>query len=157
MLKLFIALSLMIPCLSVAADEPDHVMMTPQQMKWGDAPAALPKGAKVTVLFGDPAVAGPFSMRIKMPAKYMIRPHFHPQDENVTVISGNFWMATGDDAKAKMTKLPPGSFARMKAGTHHFARAEKESIVQINGMGPWGITYINPADDPRTAKDLTQR
>ncbi|WP_413294537.1 cupin domain-containing protein [Bdellovibrio sp. HCB185ZH] len=156
MLKLFIALGLMIPVYSFAADDADHVMMTPDQMKWVEAPPSLPKGAKVAVMYGDPGVAGPFGMRIQMPAKYMIPPHFHPQDENVTVISGNFWMATGDDAKAKMMKLPPGSFARMKAGTHHFARGEA-AVVQINGMGPWGITYINPADDPRKSKDLTQR
>jgi quercetin dioxygenase-like cupin family protein len=157
MLKLIIALGLMVPLYSVAADEADHVMMTPQQMKWVDAPPSLPKGAKVAVMYGDPAVAAPFGMRIKMPAKYLISPHYHPQDENVTVISGNLWMATGDDVKAKMMKLPPGSFARMKAGTHHFARADKEAVVQINGMGPWGITYINPSDDPRAAKELSQR
>ncbi|WP_413578130.1 cupin domain-containing protein [Bdellovibrio sp. HCB290] len=157
MLKLLIALGLMVPFFSVAADEADHVMITPQQITWGDAPKSLPKGAKVSVLYGDPAVAGPFGMRLKLPANYLIPPHFHPQDENITVISGTFMMAKGDDAKGKMMKLPAGSFARMKAGTHHFARAEKETVVQLNGMGPWAITYINPADDPRAAKELTQR
>ncbi|WP_413586765.1 cupin domain-containing protein [Bdellovibrio sp. HCB274] len=157
MFKAVMVLSLLFPIYSLAADDADHVMMTPDQIKWVDAPPSLPKGAKVSVMYGDPAVAGPFSMRIQMPAKYLIPPHFHPQDENITVISGTFMMATGDDAKAKMMKLPPGSYARMKAGTHHFARAEKGAVVQLNGMGPWGITYINPADDPRKAKDLTQR
>ncbi|MEK2690829.1 cupin domain-containing protein [Bdellovibrio sp. GT3] len=157
MVKLFFAIGLIFPIYSVAADEADHVMMTPQEMKWVDGPPSLPKGAKVAIMYGDPSVAGPFGMRLKMPAKYMIPPHFHPQDENVTVISGTFSMATGSDVKSKLMKLPPGSFARMKAGTHHFARAEKDAVVQLNGMGPWGITYINPSDDPRAAKDLTQR
>ena len=157
MFKVLIGMGLMIPFFSMAADDADHVMMTPQQMKWVDAPPSLPKGAKVVVLYGDPAVEGPFSMRIKMPAKYLIPPHFHPQDENITVISGTFMMAKGDNAKDKMMKLPAGSFARMKAGTHHFARADKEAVVQLNGMGPWGITYITPSDDPRATKELTQR
>ncbi|WP_374073564.1 cupin domain-containing protein [Bdellovibrio bacteriovorus] len=135
-----------------AVDEPDHIMLKPQEIKWQDAPAALPPGAKTAVLYGDPSTSGPFSMRIKMPAKYLIPPHFHPQDENVTVISGTLMMGIGDDAKNKAMALPAGSFARMKTGTHHFAKADKETVVQLNGMGPWGITYINPADDPRSKK-----
>jgi quercetin dioxygenase-like cupin family protein len=152
MLKLLVCTGLMFSSLSFAMDEADHVMMKPQEIKWGDAPPSLPAGAKAAVLYGDPTAAGPFGMRLKIPAKYKIAPHFHPQDENVTIISGTFMMGTGDDAKGKMMSLEPGSFARMKAGTHHFARADKEAIVQINGIGPWGITYVNPADDPRNKK-----
>lgn len=106
----------------------------------------------MALLYGDPGAVGPFGMRLKFPAKYLIAPHFHPQDENVTVISGTFYMKAGDDTKATPHELPTGSFVSMKAGTHHFARTEKEAIVQINGIGPWGITYVNPSDDPRNKK-----
>ncbi|MNU04728.1 hypothetical protein D3C72_2492640 [compost metagenome] len=61
-------------------------------------------------------------------------------------------METGDDAKGKTMALAAGGFASMKAGTHHFARADKEAIVQVNSVGPWAITYVNPADDPRNKK-----
>lgn len=153
MLKVFISLGLLLSSISFAADEADHIMMKPQEIKWGAAPAALPAGAKTAVLFGDPTMSGPFSMRIKMPAKYQIPPHFHPQDENVTVLSGTLHMGIGDDIKGgKTTALPVGGFARLKAGTHHFVKADKETIIQLNGMGPWGITYIDPADDPRSKK-----
>lgn len=152
MINLILSCCFLLASPSFAMDDADHVMMRPKEIKWADAPPSLPAGAKAAILYGDPTAAGPFSMRLKLPAKYKIGPHFHPQDENVTVISGTFMMGIGDDAKAKATALEAGSFARMKAGTHHFARADKEAIVQINGIGPWGITYINPSDDPRTAK-----
>lgn len=152
MLKAFVFCGLLLSSLCSLADESDHVMVKPQEIKWTEAPASLPPGAKVSIMYGDPAVAGSFGMRIKMPAKYLIPPHFHPQDENVTVISGTLMLGMGDSSKEKATSLPAGSFASMKAGNHHFARADKEVVIQLNGMGPWGITYLNPADDPRSKK-----
>ena len=152
MLKFMIAAGLLFSSASFAIDEADHVMMTPSELKWADGPPSLPLGSKFVILYGDPAVAGPFSMRLKLPAKYQVGPHTHPQDENITVISGTLLMGMGDDSKAKTTTLPAGSFARMKVGTHHFVRFEKETILQLNSVGPWGITYINPADDPRHKK-----
>lgn len=149
MLKLLICSVFLFSSLALAADESDHIMVRPKEIKWSAGPASLPAGSQVAILFGDPSVEGPFSMRLKFPARYLIPPHFHPQDENVTVISGALLMATGDDARAKTMSLPAGSFARMKAGTHHFARTLRPTIVQINSIGPWGITYVNPADDPR--------
>lgn len=149
MLKLLIISGLLFSSVSFALDESDHAMMTPKEITWNDAPPSLPAGAKAAILYGDPAVAGPFSMRLKLPAKYKVGPHTHPQDENITVISGTLMMATGADPKAKMTTLPAGSFARMKTGTQHHVRVEKETILQLNGIGPWGITYVNPTDDPR--------
>lgn len=153
MVKVLTSLVFMSFSFSFALEDLDHIMMKPQEIKWVDGPASLPPGARIAVLFGDPAATGPFSMRIKLPPKYEIAPHFHPQDENVTVISGTFTMGVGDDTKkVKPMALPAGSFARMKAGTHHFARSEKETIIQLNGIGPWGITYVNPTDDPRNKK-----
>ena len=70
--------------------------------------------------------------------------------EHVTVLSGTFNMGTGD--KLDMTKTRPltvGGFAIMQPGTTHFAWTTDETIVQIHSVGPWGVTYVNPADDPR--------
>ncbi|MCI0595615.1 MAG: cupin domain-containing protein [candidate division Zixibacteria bacterium] len=132
---------------------PDHIMLTEPELKWADAPPSLPPGAKLAVLEGDPAQPGPFTMRIKAPAGYKVPPHWHPADEHVTVISGSFFMGLGDkfDEKA-MKELTPGGFAVMATGTRHFAMTKKETVVQVHGIGPWGINYVNPADDPRQAK-----
>ncbi len=130
-----------------------HVMIKPGDIKWGPAPPSLPPGAMAAVLDGDPAAPGIFTLRLKMPPGYKIPAHSHPADEHVTVISGSLYMGLGDKLDpAITTMLLPHSFAVMKQGTHHFAMSKGECIVQLHGMGPWGINYVNPADDPRNKK-----
>jgi quercetin dioxygenase-like cupin family protein len=128
-----------------------HVL-TPEHLTWGPAPAILPAGAQLAVLEGDPTKAGPFTMRLSMPAGYRLPPHFHQVDEHVTVISGAFQVGMGDTFdESKLTTLPPGTFGVIPPGMHHFARADKATVVQLHGIGPWGLTYVNPADQPKTA------
>ncbi len=77
-------------------------------------------------------------------------PHTHPADEHVTIIQGTGNMGLGEKYDVKTAKpLPAGSFAMMKVGTVHYFFTTTECIIQIHGMGPWGITYVNPKDDPR--------
>ena len=85
--------------------------MAPKDMKWGPAPPSLPKGAKVTVLQGDPGKSGPFVLRSMTPGAYGIPPHWHSQDEQLTVISGTFYLGLGDKADAKKARacLPADS------------------------------------------------
>jgi len=128
-----------------------HVMVTSADLKWLDGPPSLPPGAKVAGIEGNPKDPGLFTMRLKFPANYKVAPHWHPADEHLTVISGTFYMGTGeklDEAAAK--ELPAGSFVVMPAKQPHFAITKGETIVQLHGMGPWAITYLNPTDDPRS-------
>jgi quercetin dioxygenase-like cupin family protein len=135
----------------------EHRFFSPADVKWVDGPASLPKGAKVAVLEGDLAAPGPFTMRIMVPAGYKIAPHSHPGIEHATVISGAFFMGLGDTwDETKGHELTQGSFAYMAAGTKHFAWAKKETVLQVHGVGPWGITYVNPSDDPRNQKQVTK-
>lgn len=128
-----------------------HVMFAPDDLKWRDAPPSLPPGAKLAILSGDPEHSGPFTMRLRVPAGYKVWPHWHPADEHITVIAGSCYMGVGDKFDTGVGhKLAAGSFMMMPASEHHFAWAEEESIVQIHGIGPWAIHYLNPADDPRT-------
>lgn len=128
-----------------------HVVMPAKSLKWMDGPEGLPKGSKITVLSGDPGAAALFTVRLQFPAGYKIMPHFHPTDENLTLISGDFGVGTGDKFDPKGTTLAPGDFAMMPAQMHHFAWTKKGAVVQIHGMGPFQITYLNPTDDPRNA------
>ncbi|MCD6063321.1 MAG: cupin region [Flavipsychrobacter sp.] len=128
----------------------NHVMLSPGKMQWMDAPAGLPRGAKVAVLSGNPAAKGMFTIRIKFPAGYIVPAHWHPTDEHITVISGNFKMGMGDKfEKTGLIPQSPGSFLVMPARTNHFAAADAETIVQLHGMGPFEINYVDPNDDPR--------
>ncbi len=134
-----------------AAATPQHVLVTPGDLKWQDGPSSLPAGVQMAVTEGDPKQAGLFTMRLKMPANYHIPAHWHPVDEHVTVISGTFNMGMGDVLDTgKGTTLPAGSFAVMPAEMRHFAWTTDEVIIQLHGVGPWGITYVNSADDPRS-------
>lgn len=128
-----------------------HVLLTMDDIKWGPAPAGLPAGAQAAVLDGDPAKAGvPFVIRAKMPDGYKVMPHWHPTDESVTVISGSLAVGMGDTWNdSSLTALKAGEYARMPKTMHHYALARGETVIQIHGVGPFGITYVNPKDDPR--------
>src|SRR5262249_7604079 len=81
-------------------------MGTPMQLQWGPAPAGMPVTAKAAMLDGDPTQPGFFVVRLRLPDGTQIRPHWHSQDEHVTVIAGRFGMGLGDRwDEAKMTVL----------------------------------------------------
>ena len=128
----------------------EHVFVTPDMLKWGPGPGALPPGAQVAPLAGDPAKEGLFTIRFKFPDGYKIPPHWHPTDENITVLKGTFMMGTGEkfDADAA-TALPVGGFGHMPKEERHFAFAKGETIVQLHSTGPFQVNYVNPEDDPR--------
>ena len=89
-------------------------------------------------------------IRLKFPAGFIVPPHRHSKDEVVTVISGRFVITAGEKVdRAALKSLPAGSFFHMPAGMVHYAWAESESVVQVNGMGPFDVIYIDPKDDPR--------
>ena len=118
-------------------------------LKWGPAPAVFAAGAKMAVLHGDPGKAELFTVRLDFPNGYTIPAHFHPTDEHLTVIKGTFLVGMGDkfDATKTMT-LRTGGFAMAGAKMNHFARAKGRTVVQITSMGPFVMTYVNPADNP---------
>jgi quercetin dioxygenase-like cupin family protein len=126
-----------------------HLLITPSQLTWKDAPAVAP-GAKIAVIEGPLDKAVPFTFRLALPANSKIAPHVHPAFERVTVLSGTFYFAPGDAYDtAKVQALGPGSVAVMPPGTPMFGYTKEATVIQLHGVGPWGIKYLNPADDPR--------
>lgn len=126
-----------------------HVFVKATDIKWGDPPPVFAKGMLFAVISGDPGKEGPYVVRAKLPAGYKIMPHFHPADEHVTVLSGNFALGMGDKFDAKtMTKFPVGGYALLPATMHHYAMATTATIIQVHGMGPFALTYVNPEDAP---------
>ena len=118
-------------------------------VKWGPAPAVLPKGGQMAGLSGDQGKSGPFTIRLQMPAGYKILPHQHPHSEQVTVISGELRFGTGDKLdEDRAQRLGPGGFVDLPANVNHYAFATLETVIQISAEGPFGIKYANPADDP---------
>ncbi len=127
-----------------------HIHLTPNEIEWKDGPKSLEEGAKYAVLEGDPAKAGFFTMRIKLPDGFRIAPHWHPNVERLTILSGNFYLGHGekfDKEKAKL--LVEGSYTSMPPKMRHFAYVKGETVIQLTTIGPWEINYLNPDDDPR--------
>lgn len=134
------------------ATEDGAMMMNAGELKWGDVPPQLPKGGKLAVLNGDPGKAGPFTLRLKAPAGYKIAPHWHSNDENLTIISGTMYLGLGDKMDMKGAHaLKAGGYHYLEGKKHHYAFTKGETVIQVSGMGPFDITYINPADDPTKA------
>lgn len=134
---------------SAALAHPGHVAVSASDVKWGPAPATLPAGAQAALLEGNPAEAGPFTLRLKFPAHYKVLPHRHPAAERVTVLSGNISLGMGEQwDESKGQSFSTGSFAVLPANINHFAWTSQETVIQIHATGPWGMTYVNPADDP---------
>jgi quercetin dioxygenase-like cupin family protein len=129
--------------------------LSPDQLQWGKPPPGMPPSIQAAVLDGDPTQSGWFIVRLRLPDGAQIRPHWHSQDEHVTVLSGHFGVGMGETwATDQMRDLPPSGYVSLPAGHRHFAVARGETIVEVSGMGPFDIHYINPKDDPRNQGTL---
>ena len=123
------------------------------EIQWGDGTAVAREGAQMAVLEGDPAKEGMFTMRLKLPADFDVKPHWHTQVEHVTVISGTLHFGWASSSTARRRgRCPRARSATGRSGMRHFAYTEGETVLQLHGRGPWTITYVNPADDPRGRK-----
>jgi quercetin dioxygenase-like cupin family protein len=147
------ALLLLITAAGVTAQLPSHSRVASQpDIKWGPAPAVFPPGAEMAVMQGSPAGTDLFTVRLRFPDGYKIAPHTHPTDENVTVISGTFRVGMGTTVDAKSTMaLGPGGFVTAPANQAHYAAAQGVTVVQVHALGPFAMTYVNPADAPRAS------
>jgi uncharacterized RmlC-like cupin family protein len=146
---LLIALVLVLIAPPSLAQAPHHTVMTPDALKWVEPPTF--PGARLAMVQGDPGKEGPFAYRVKFPANYKVAPHFHKAIENVTVLSGTFYLGLGtklDQGSGQM--IPTGGFVSVPATHPHYAwTATEETLIQVHGVGPTDITFVNPADDPR--------
>jgi glyoxylate utilization-related uncharacterized protein len=138
---------LMISASSVLADQ--MVTVQPDGMKWGDGPPTLPKGMQLAVLVGDPGLAGPYVIRIKVPAGYQIPAHWHSTAENLTVLAGVVNVGMGDKLdKSEGHALDVGGFAFLPAKMGHFLWTTSPATFQIHADGPFDIHYVNVNDRP---------
>jgi quercetin dioxygenase-like cupin family protein len=129
----------------------EPIIATADGIAWGDAPPVLPPGAKLAVIEGNPGGEGTtYTLRFWVPAGYVVPPHWHPVAENVTVLSGSITIGMGDDIDRESTQtLGVGGFLSMPAEHHHYALFDEESTIQLHGVGPFGIIYVHPEDDPQ--------
>ncbi len=129
---------------SGAAQDQGIVWVAPEQVVWKDRPGF--EGIQFATLAGDPSKPGLYVIRVKFSPWRMTRPHWHPEDRHVIVVSGTWYMGEGDTFEpAKTIPLKPGTYARHPATAHHYDGAkDEEVIVQIAGYGPSGTTLVHP-------------
>ncbi len=135
----------------VLAAEPQMMLLKDNDAaQWSKAPADLPHNMQITILTGDPAKPGPFVLRLKIPANTVIAPHTHSADENVTVLSGDFYHGMGNTIDREHGKfVDAGGYVFLPANMAHSLWTTKDpAVIQVTGTGPFGLNYINPADDP---------
>ncbi len=113
--------------------------------------AAFPPSVRLAVLVGQPSQEGPYVIRVKVPRDVKFMPHKHPEDRTYTVISGVFYMGLGDELDAdRLEAYPPGAVIVLPGDTSHFDWAKSgEYITQVTAIGPLGLDYVDPKDDPR--------
>jgi len=129
---------------------PAAALSAQMKLKFGPGPDAFPAGARMAVVSGDPAKPGPLVVQFMMPAGYKIMPHFHPVDESVTVKKGTFLVGMGDTFDAAKAKpMTMGAKGTIAATMHHYASAKTATVIEVSTTGPFAMTYVNPADDPR--------
>ncbi|MBV9249071.1 MAG: cupin domain-containing protein [Acetobacteraceae bacterium] len=152
MRRFAMALAALLLASSHSLTEAQEMIAGASEVRWVPVPAALPKGAEIAVLFGDPAAEGPYVVRLKLPAGYVLPPHHHPTAEYITVLSGSFSAGMGNKLNRKQAHtLRPGGFVEMQANANHYCWANTASVIQIHGTGPFAIMYVNPADNPSRA------
>ena len=140
------------------ADPSDHKQMITvpdaAAVQWKPAPAALPKGIEISVIMGDPDKPGPFALRLRIPPSTVIAPHTHATDETVTLLDGALVHDMGETlVESRGEPFGRGGFLYLPAKMPHslWTKAE-EAVIQVNGTGPFGLNYVNPADDPSKAR-----
>ena len=138
--------------IAAAAGNPaaDQVLINAKSIKWSAAPPALPKGAQVAVLHGDPNKDGEYVMRVKMPPRYKMPFHWHSKTEHVTVISGALFVASQETYDKRIAHpVKQGGFLYVPARAQQFAFTKGATVIEIHGEGPYDIKYTNPSDDPQ--------
>lgn len=113
-------------------------------LKW----TPIMKGCDLAKVSGDSEAEGAaYVVRIKCADGTKIPAHWHPGDENVTVLKGIFLVGMGETFdKSKLKSMPPGSFISMPKEMRHFALSKGEFIVQVHGTGPFKVNWVNPSE-----------
>lgn len=147
----FTAMALLGLC-SVAVADPDPAAMTiklESQLVWSESP--LLPGIKVAVVSGVSSGPGPYVVRVRFAPGVFSSPHFHPEERNIVILKGTWWVGSGPRFdKGAMTPLPVGTSVIHHANQVHFDGAKDEEVVlQISGVGPSATRPVDESGKPK--------
>lgn len=131
------------------------VLVTPENAQWTQSviPGAV-RGVDQVIIQGHPSKPGPYLNWVRFPANFRSPAHSRPEDRANTVLSGTWYVGFGEKFdESKLIALPSGSFYTEPAGTPHFTATKGEpAVLQIGGVGPTRVIYLDPATDPSQKK-----
>ena len=153
--KLIKLMPFIVGLLGAAYVHAQQVPAAASDFKWVNAPASLPQGAKMALLQGDPAKPGAFAFRLKLPAGYQLKPQSSPAIDRMIVVSGAFNVGAGEKFDYARTMPLYTGYAYWPGKSPYFAFTKEETVVEIQGAGPWAVNYVNAADDPTAKKRLS--
>lgn len=142
--------------LSFSAAHAQQAPATPGALKWVNAPASLPAGAKLAMLQGNLAKPGAFTFRLKLPAGYQLKPQSSPAVNRLYVVSGALNFGTGEKFDSERTMPLYTGYAHWPNNGSYFAFTKEETVIEIEGVGPWAVNYVNAADDPAKKQRVSQ-
>lgn len=122
----------------------------PEEIDWKRFPA-FPPSVRLAVVVGQPSEPGPYVIWVKVPAGVKLGPHRRPEDLIYTVISGVFYIGLGDRFDdGELKAHPPGGVPVLPGDASHFHWAKSgECVSQVTAIGPLGLDYLDPDEDPR--------
>lgn len=147
---------LLVTALSFAATPLAEIRLTPfevdgLQAREAGAGTSGVAGIRTTVLVGDPAQPGPYTVRLSVPPNTRIQAHTHRDNRTAVVVAGTWYFGYGRIANASAERaLLPGSFYTEPAGVAHFAETKDAAVlVYISGFGPSDTEYVSQSGAPR--------
>jgi hypothetical protein len=140
------AFLLAVPAARAAELDPAAVVYKlPDAIKWNENPGS---GSANAVLYGDPSKPGLYIVLVKWHPGYMSHPHFHPNDRFITVLSGTWWVGTGDkfDPDNLTVPMKPGTFVTHFGKSVYWDGAKDEdTTLLVIGEGPATGTLVETA------------
>ena len=139
---------LVIGCMAAVAQDAKSVRMhgivKSGELKW----TPIISGWEIAVVSGNPDNEGEaFTIRFHGKDGAKVPAHWHPTDENITVLKGAFWVGVGEKYDdAQLQPMTVGSFMTMPKEMRHFARAKGDTVIQAHGIGPFKVNWVNPAE-----------
>jgi anti-sigma factor ChrR (cupin superfamily) len=105
---------------------------------------------ELAVVSGDPDKKGElYVLRIRTKGEVKVPPHWHVTDEHVTVLEGSFWVAHGEQYDAtKLQELKVGAHSLVPAEVRHFGLHKAGNVIEVFGVAPFVVNFVNPEDDP---------
>jgi quercetin dioxygenase-like cupin family protein len=121
-----------------------HKIVHYGDLKW----TPIIKGCEIAVVEGNPDAEGqPFVARFHCTDGAKTPPHWHPTDENLTVLKGAFLVGIGESFdESKLKTMNPGNFMLMPKEMRHFGMARGDLILQVHGLGPFKVNWVNPSE-----------